>query len=58
MSKNLFYFTEDGTYGQADGNFRVFDTSGWTDDDWLWIEECSDNERLEIATHLANRTKA
>jgi hypothetical protein len=35
MTKELFFFTSDGTYGSADPEvFAVVDTSLWTDEYW------------------------
>lgn len=53
MSNNLFYFTGDGSYGVADKDFRLFDTSKWTEYDWALIEECSDSERAATAAQIA-----
>jgi hypothetical protein len=48
----IHYFAKDGNYGIAE-NFRVFETSDWTKQDWQKIENCSDGERLEIAINIA-----
>lgn len=44
-----FYFTSDGAYGLADDYTTVIDTSGWSDEDWEQIENCSDSKRFELA---------
>ncbi len=48
------YFAADGSYGSAD-SLAVFDTSGWTDDDWFDIEDASDSERLAVAKEIMTR---
>jgi hypothetical protein len=47
----IIYFAEDGSYGTAE-EFKVFDTSKWTQDDWTTIEECRDEKRLSIAVEI------
>jgi hypothetical protein len=48
------YFTEDGTYGLS-SDMKVFSTTRWTDEDWQTIENCSDSERLSLATAIDER---
>ena len=43
------YFSPDGNYGSAN-DLMVIDTTNWTDKDWERIEECNDNDRLDIAS--------
>lgn len=48
------YFTEDGGYG--DGNYAIIiDTDQWTEDDWQSIEDCTENERLELAQQIHSK---
>lgn len=42
------YFSPDGNYGSAN-DLAVIDTTNWTDKDWERVEECNDNDRLDIA---------
>ena len=48
------FFAVDGSYGSADG-MAVFDTSGWTDEDWAEIEMAADDERLARAREIQSR---
>lgn len=43
------FFTPDGTYGDA-SDVAIIDTANWTDKDWERVEECSDNDRRDIAS--------
>jgi hypothetical protein len=45
------YFTTDGSYGHAD-YLTIIDTTNWADDDWVTIDNCSDNERLQLAEKI------
>ena len=45
------YFASDGSYGWSN-NLTVIDTSEWTEDDWDRIENCLDDERLDIAREI------
>lgn len=42
------YFTEDGTYGDA-LEIVILDTSNFTPEEWEWVEETSDSDRLRMA---------
>jgi len=42
------YFTDDGTYGDA-REMIILDTSNFTPEEWEWVEEASDGERVRIA---------
>lgn len=42
------YFTDDGTYGDAQ-EMIILDTSNFTPEEWAWVEEASDDERVRIA---------
>jgi hypothetical protein len=48
------YFAADGSYGSAD-EMLVVNTSNWTQLDFKCVEECGDDERLEIASAIAKR---
>jgi hypothetical protein len=48
------YCAVDGSYGSADG-MSIFDTSGWTDEDWAAVEIASDDERLAVAREVQSR---
>lgn len=43
------YFTDDGTFGDA-REILILDTSNFTPQEWWWIEETSDSDRLRMAT--------
>lgn len=49
---SLFYFASDGNYGGADG-MVVIDTKQWTERDWGFIEESSDEYRPHLAMIIA-----
>jgi len=46
------YFAEDGNFGSAYG-LVIVDTSGWSEEDWLLIEEVPDHQRAELARQLS-----
>lgn len=48
LGKGKHYFTSDGTFGDA-SDILIVDTSNWTESDWSRIDECSDNDRKDIA---------
>jgi hypothetical protein len=50
--KTLSYFTEDGSYGNADG-ILVMDTTVWSDLDWEIIDRVLGSERSRVARLLA-----
>jgi len=50
-----YYFTEDGTYGDA-SSLSVFNTENWTETDWQAIEESSDSDRVAIANRIERNT--
>lgn len=50
------YFAKDGSYGDALG-LVVVDTSEWTEQDWILIDEAMDDERPEIAEQISERNK-
>jgi len=52
MSMN--YFAQDGNYGDAD-SLLIFDTTLWSEDEWMEIEEAGDFNRTEIAQDIAQR---
>jgi len=45
------YFAKDGNYGDALG-LVVVDTSDWTEEHWVLIDEAMDDERPEIAEEI------
>ena len=47
----MHYFAKDGNYGDALG-LVVVDTSEWTEQDWVLIDEAIDDERPEIAEQI------
>lgn len=51
----MHYFAKDGNYGDALG-LVVVDTSEWTEQDWVLIDEAMDDERPEIAEQI-NETR-
>lgn len=48
LGEGKHYFTSDGTYGNA-SDLAVIDTSNWKESDWERVEDCSDNDRQDIA---------
>lgn len=50
------YFAKDGSYGDALG-LVVVDTSEWTEQDWILIDEAMDDERPEIAEQISKRSE-
>lgn len=48
------YFAEDGNYGDAAG-MVVIDTSHFTAEDWVAIEDASDYDRVAAALEVANK---
>lgn len=48
LNINKHYFTDDGTYGDARGLITL-DTRNFTPEEWAWVEEASDGERVRIA---------
>jgi hypothetical protein len=48
LGEGKHYFTPDGTYGDA-SDLSIIDTANWVERDWERIEECGDNDRLDIA---------
>ncbi len=53
---NEHYFAKDGNYGDSFG-LVVVDTSEWTEQDWVLIDEAMDDERPEIAQQISERNK-
>ena len=53
---NEHYFAKDGNYGDALG-LVVVDTSEWTEQDCVLIDESMDDERPEIAEQITERNK-
>jgi len=49
---NLFYFAEDGSYGEWTGHSYLANTSKWTDEDWQEIEDAGDSFRAEKAFEI------
>lgn len=47
----MHYFAADGNYGDASG-LIVVDTSNWTEEDWVLIDEAFDYDRPKIAEEL------
>ena len=45
------YFTQDGTYGDAE-DILVVDTTNWTEDDWERVGEVPDSIRLLTAYNI------
>ncbi len=45
------YFAKDGNYGDSFG-LVVVDTSDWTEEHWVLIDEAMDDERPEIAERI------
>ena len=52
----MHYFAKDGNYGDALG-LVVVNTSEWTEQDWVLIDEAMDDERPEIAQQMSERNK-
>jgi len=46
------YFAGDGNFGSSEG-LAVLDTSQWTEDDWMEIENVSDDMRADLARQIA-----
>ena len=47
-----YYFAEDGNFGSAEG-LAIFDTTNWTEDDWMEIEQAGDHARVQVAREIA-----
>ena len=45
------YFAQDGNYGDAT-ELIIVDTTNWTEDDWLLIEDATDSERADMAERI------
>lgn len=43
-----YYFTGDGSYGQAD-QVQVLDMDFVTPQEWKWIEQATDSDRIRMA---------
>jgi hypothetical protein len=50
--KQSSYFAPDGNYGDAEG-LLLLDTTDWSEDDWLAIEEAGDFNRTQVAQDIA-----
>jgi hypothetical protein len=50
------YFAADGNYGNADG-LLVLDTSKWTDEQWDYVMNASDDDRLSEATRMSSMAR-
>ena len=48
----LFYFAEDGSYGEWTENSYLANTSKWTNEDWQEIEDAGDSFRAEKAFEI------
>ena len=48
LGEGKHYFTTDGTYGDA-SELAIIDTTNWNESDWERVEECSENDRRDIA---------
>ena len=46
------YFAADGSYGPAE--LVIIDTTDWTDEEWMAIDNARESERMSIAWQLAN----
>lgn len=46
-----YYFAQDGNYGSAT-ELIIVDTTNWTEDDWLLIEDATDSERADMAERI------
>jgi hypothetical protein len=51
---SLNYFAQDGNFCD-DERLYVFDTSEWTEEDWMDIEEAGDYTRAQVAQDIAMR---
>lgn len=47
------YFAQDGIYGDAT-DLVLVDTTNWTEDDWLLIEDAQDYERADLAQRISD----
>jgi hypothetical protein len=54
QTRTIHYFALDGNYGNADGIVLV-ETDDFSVEEWLEIEEASDNERANMAVEIATR---
>ena len=50
------YFASDGNYGNAE-KLIIANTSKWTTEDWVAIEEANDNERTKVAARIERKHK-
>ena len=48
------YFASDGNYGGAD-KVVIVETSHWTGDDWLELEEAYDLDRINVALEIDSK---
>jgi len=44
------WISDDGTYGV--GYLMLVDTSKWSEEDWLVLEEASDNDKQDVAREI------
>lgn len=49
--RQMTYFTADGWYGDTD-DIIIYDTTAWTEGQWIDIERASTNSRMELAIQI------
>ena len=52
--QNLYYFAEDGTYGDA-SKLVIIETTDWNENDWEEIEETPDWDRPRTSKIINNK---
>jgi len=50
----LTFFSTDGSFGAASGMVMI-DTRAWSNEDWLEVENATDDVRVRVAVEVAIR---
>ena len=50
----IHYFAMDGNFGDADG-IVLCQTQDWTEQDWDYVETCTDDERANRAVEISRK---
>jgi hypothetical protein len=51
----IYYFAGDGSYGLVDDRTCIIETSLWTMNDWLEVENSTDSDRSFVARGIENK---
>lgn len=49
----LLWVASDGSWGMSD--FYVVNVNGWSDEDWDYFEDASDNDRINVAIKIGGK---